>query len=368
MLEEGRIGTNEAIVATIYLLSTKLFISFPQQMATVGQTAAWIVPLISFGAGALGFLVISALLGRYPGLGIVELGEKVAGSALGLGASLGYLAFSLSATVIVTREFSETVGTALLPRTPLSVIMAVFVLASLFAAYMGLEALTRAAFLASPLILLTLVLLVLLMLPQTNFDAIFPLLGVGLGKLIYHGVAHAAVAGEVVFLAVIADQLREARKIRMIGLTAIAVTAAMTSVSVLIFVAVFPYPLCVHIPYPGYETTTLIYLGRFLQRVEVMFVFLWVVSGCVELSLGTYMSAMILARALRLPVYRPLLPAIAVIVYTLAFVPPSFPAATRLDFQVVRTFGGFAVFVVPAMLLLIAQARGIKPARGGDLK
>lgn len=360
VLEEGRVGTNEAIAATVYLLSTKLFISFPQQMATVGQTAAWMVPLVSFATGTLGFLIVAALLKRYPGRSIVEVSEEVAGPVFGFLASLGYLAFFFTATVLVMREFSETVGTALLPRTPLSVVMAIFVLAALFATYLGVEGLTRAAFLAAPLIVATLAFLILLSLPQANFDAIFPIFGPGAGKLVYHGVIHSAVAGEVTFLAVVAGQLREAEKVRAIGLVSIAITAFFTSVAVLVFVAVFPYPLCVHIPYPGYETSTLIYLGRFFQRVEVAFVFLWVISACIELALGGYTSAMILARMLKLPVLRPVLPAVAIIGYTLAFVPPDFPTATRLDFEVVRTFGGLAVFVVPAALLLVAQLKDLR--------
>ncbi|MEW6228737.1 MAG: GerAB/ArcD/ProY family transporter, partial [Bacillota bacterium] len=190
--------------------------------------------------------------------------------------------------------------------------------------------------------------------------------GPGAGKLVYHGVTHSAVAGEVVFLAVIAAQLREVQKVRMMGLIGIGTTALFTVVSVLVFVTVFPYPLCVHIPYPGYQTSTLIYLGRFFQRVEVAFVFLWVISGCIELALGTYTSAMILARMLKLPVYRPVLPAMAIIGYTLAFVPPDFPTATRLDFGVVRTLGGLAVFVVPTALLLVAQLKGLRARKGRD--
>lgn len=363
MLEEGRIGTNEAIAATVYFLSSKLFISFPQQMATVGLTAAWMVPIISFGTGALGFLIIAALLRRYPRMSIVEIGEKLAGPVFGSIAALGYLAFFFAATILVMREFSETVGTALLPRTPLSVIMAIFVLVITAAVLLGAEALTRAAFLAAPLIVVTLVFLNILSLPQANFDAMFPLFGPGLGKLVYHGVLHSAVAGEVMFLGVIAPQLRDGQKLRMMGLVSIAITAVFTSVSLLVFVTVFPYPLCAHIPYPGYETSTLIYVGRFFQRVEVAFVFLWVISGCIELGLGAYTSTMILARMLKLPVYRPILPAVAIIGYTLAFVPPDVPTSTRLDFELVRTFGGIAVFVVPALLLLVAQVKEARMAK-----
>ncbi len=362
MLEEGRVGTTEAIAATVYFLSSKLFVSFPQQMATVGLTAAWIVPIVSFGTGAVGFLIIAALLQRYPRKSIVEIGEEVAGPAVGIAASLGYLAFFFAATVLVMRDFSETVGTALLPRTPLSVVMLIFVLVTLAAASLGIEALTRAALLAAPLIVATLVFLNLLSLPQANFDALFPVLGPGPGKIVCHGVLHSAVTGEVMFLGVIAPQLRDGHKLRMMGVLSIAITAFFTSVSLLVFVSVFPYPFCAHIPYPGYETSTLIYVGRFFQRVEVAFVFLWVISGCIELGLGAYTSTMILARMLKLPVYRPILPAVALLGYTLAFVPPDVPTATRLDFEIVRTFGGIAVFVVPAVLLLVAQ---VKQSRSG---
>ncbi|NLB73470.1 MAG: spore gernimation protein, partial [Firmicutes bacterium] len=47
MAGKDKIGTREAIAATIYFLSTKLLISFPQHMAEMGQTAAWIVPAVS---------------------------------------------------------------------------------------------------------------------------------------------------------------------------------------------------------------------------------------------------------------------------------------------------------------------------------
>ncbi|MEW5866761.1 MAG: GerAB/ArcD/ProY family transporter [Bacillota bacterium] len=360
MLEEGRVGTPEAIAATAYFLSAKLFIAFPQQMATVGLTAAWVVPIISFATGALGFLVVVALLKRYPGIGIVEISEEVAGPVVGSLASLGYFVFFFAVTVLVTREFSETVGTALLPRTPLSVTMAIFVLVTVFAAYLGVEGLARAAFLASPVIVATLILLNLLLLPQANFDAVFPLFGPGADKLVYHGVAHSAVAGEVLFLGVIAGQLRETEKVRAMGLASVGITGFFVAVSVLTFVAVFPYPLCMHIPYPGYQASTLIYLGRFFQRVEVAFVFVWVLSGCIKLGLGVYTSAMVLARMLKLPVYRPLLPAIAIIGYTAAFVPPDFPTTTRLDFELVRTYGALVVFAMPAVLLLIAQFKDLR--------
>lgn len=359
-----RIGTREATAATIYFLSTKLLISFPQHMAEIGQTAAWIVPIISFAVATLGFLVIATLIRRYPGKNIVEVSEYVGGPVLGTIASLGYFAFFFATTALLIREFSETVSAALLPRTPLSVIMAVFIIATLLAVYLGIEAITRAALVGMPLIIGTLIILNILLLPQSNFDAIFPLFGPGIRKLIYDGVIHSGIAGEVVFLSVIAGQLDEGEKVKAMGLVSLTVAASFMVISTLTYSAVFPYPLSLHIPYPGYESSTLIYMGRFLQRIEVAFVFLWVISGCIHLALSGYTASVIISNVLKLPSHKPLLPAFAVIAFTFALVPSDVPQATHVDFMIVKTYGGLAVFVVPLLLLLISQLKADRDPDG----
>ncbi len=357
MASEGKIGTREAIAATVYFLSTKLLISFPQHMAEMGQTAAWIVPIVSFAVATLGFLIIVALIERYPGKGIVEASEEAGGPVLGLIASLGYFAFFFATTVLLIREFSETVSTALLPRTPLSVIMAVFIIATLVAVYNGLEAVTRAASLGMPLIIGTLILLNLMLLPQSNFDVIFPLFGPGIWKLIYNGTVHSGIAGEVMFLSVIAGQLDERHKVKTMGLISLSVAASFMIVSTLVYSAVFPYPLSLHITYPGYEASTLIYSGRFLQHIEVAFVFLWVISACIHLALSGYTATVIIRDMLKLPSHKPLLPAFAILGFTFALVPSDVPQATHVDFMTVKTYGGLAIFVMPLILLLIARLK-----------
>ncbi|HAV21062.1 MAG TPA: hypothetical protein DCX02_04160 [Firmicutes bacterium] len=357
MGSKDSIGTREAIAATIYFLSAKLLISFPQHMAELGQTAAWIVPAISFATATLGFLIIVALLRRYPGKNIVEASEEAGGPIFGIIASLGYFAFFFATTIFSIREFSETVSTSLLPRTPLSVIMGVFIIATLVAISAGLEAITRASLVGMPLIIGTLIVLNVLLLPQSNFDTIFPLFGPGIGKLVYNGIIHSGIAGEIIFLCIIAGQLNESDKVQRMGIVSLLVSAVFVVVSTLNYSAVFPYPLSLHISYPGYETSTLIYMGRFFQRVEVAFVFLWVISACIHLALGGYTSAVIAKDMLRLPSHKPLLPALAILQFTLAFVPSDVPQTTHIDFMVVKTYSGLLLFVVPLILLLASRIR-----------
>ncbi|NLS44408.1 MAG: endospore germination permease [Firmicutes bacterium] len=362
MATEKKIGIREAIAATIYFLSTKLLISFPQHMAEMGETAAWIVIIISFITATVGFLVVMALIRRYPTMNIVEASEEAGGSVLGIIASIGYFSFFFATTVLLIREFSETVSTALLPRTPLSVIMGVFIISTFSAVHMGLGAIAGTALIGMPLITVTLILLNFLLLPQSNFDVIFPLFGPGLRTLISRGISHSGIAGEILFLGVIANNLDGRHKMQSAGLISLAVAGFFMVMSTLTYCAVFPYPLSLHITYPGYESSTLIYMGRFLQRIEVAFVFLWVISACIHIALSGYTAVAIVQNIFKLPSYRPLLPAFAVLAFTFALAPSDIPQAMHVDFMIVKTYGGLVVFVMPLILLLISRLRSFAKA------
>jgi len=77
-------------------------------------------------------------------------------------------------------------------------------------------------------------------------------------------------------------------------------------------------------------------MGRFLQRIEVAFVFLWVISACIHLALSGYTAARIIQDMLKLPSYKPLLPAFAILGFTFALVPSDVPEATYVDFMIVK--------------------------------
>ena len=109
----------------------------------------------------------------------------------------------------------------------------------------------------------------------------------------------------------------------------------------------------------------MIYMGRFLQRIEVAFVFLWVISACIYLALSGYTATVIIKDMLKLPSHKPLLPAFAILGFTFALVPSDIPQATHVDFMIVKTYGGLILFVVPLILLLVDRVKGGRDTTGG---
>lgn len=358
MLNEGRVGTSEVYAMTIILISGKIFLTLPQKMAQLGTTAGWMIVATATVIGLVGFGIIAALMHRFPDHSIVEISEQVAGTFFGLAASLMFFAFFLALTVIVLRQFTETVIATVLPRTPISIITTMFVIALVFGCYQGLEAISRLSWLSFPFLFLGAVTILLMSMSFANFDHLFPFWGVGLSRILALGVKHSAIMSEILILPLIYPALRDQDRFSRIGLASILVSGVLMALYSAQFLAVFSVAEASRSAFPAYQLARLIWIGRFVQRVESVFIFMWVLTGLLNMTIALYGATVTLSRLLHLPAYRPLLPAMGVIVYTLSFVPPNFPTIVRLDTEVIGVYGSIVSFVIPLILLIIAWFRG----------
>lgn len=366
-IKDGHIGWREATALIITFTAIKVLLAFPRMMAKHGLSAGWMIPVIATALGLLGFGLIAALMKRFPGKSIVEVSEEVAGKFLGITISLSFFGFFFYLTVVVLRQFAETVIATTLPLTPISVVTAVFLAAVVYGAYLGIETIARGNWLLFPFMLLGYVTILAGVLPYLNTDNFFPVLGTGPATIVKYGMLKSSLLGEVLVLAVICPVIREQKKFTRIGVMSILVAGVTMTAAVVVLIGVFsPQGARDGAAYPLFQLARLIIYGRFVQRIESIFIFVWIFAGLVEICVSLYASAVILARTLKLPVYRPLVFPLALLAYSLSFVPPDYVTATKLETEVLRNYGWSIVFVLPGLLLLLARLRGKGEDGPGD--
>lgn len=367
-LKDGHIGYNEAIALTITIISSKVFFSYPGQMVREGQTAAWLVVLVSSLTAVLAWLVIARLMGRFPGKSLVEVSEEVAGVIPGTLLSLAFFGFFLALTSIVLREFSETIVGTILPETPISVVASILLAAVLYASYMGLEAVSRACFLISPFIMVALLALIAGVLPFAKLNYMAPFLGPGLSTIIERGAIQSSSFAEILILPLLYPAIRQTSKFTQIGLWTIGISTLIMTGVVVVFKLVFPYPMALDTAYPMYQLARLIYLGRFFQRVEAILFFIWIFGALLSLTISFYTSAVTLARSLHLPVYRPLLFPLIILVFAFSLLAPDYVTSLRIDEEILRSWGWAPAFGLPLLLLSLAWIRGKGVGQGEQTK
>jgi len=356
---DGGIRTGHAGVAewtallTIYT-STDVFLSYPSRIAEQTAEAAWMVPLLSAIIAASVFWLVQLCMLRFSQTGLITvLWERVSPIA-GMTVALAGAAFFLVQTALVMREFTETVVTTVLPSTPAAVVTILFLLVVMNYAYKGIEGMTRVAILLSVVMLGGLALL--LILPLTWFDAslLSPIMGKGVGSIVLSALTNTSMFIPPFVLSILQPSVRNQKHVLQIGLVSSLLTGAIISLVLVVFIGTFAVAVTGKIPFPMYQLSRLIYVGRFVQRLESLFVFLWTAAAVIKMGLGLWLTAYLYARAFKMPFYRPLVVPFGLLMFIVSFLPPDFTTVMNLSGEVLERYGWVVTMALPLLAASIA--------------
>jgi spore germination protein KB len=354
MIRTGHVGKRELFALLTVFAGTDVFLSYPQQMVARGAQAAWMIPLISMLFALFFFALMGRIVRKY-GQGSFYPQRGGRGIGVGLIAGSLFVSYFVLVTASEMRQFTETVVTTVLPKTPVGFVALPFLLVITYFAYMGIEGLTRVAFVTGPWLLLGLVLLLLTNLNWAHPAYLLPFWGNGLEETLVQGVHFSSMYSNILILSLLAPLLREKEDVFKVGTQSIVTVTCIYALVALVFVMVFTAEAAGKMPFPLYQFARLIYLGRFFQRLESAFVFIWVACAVIKMATGLWICSYLTANIWKMPAYRPLVLAFALIIFALSFLPKNFPETLRYDVTYLLDWGWIFVLVLPTWIVLLAN-------------
>jgi hypothetical protein len=102
---------------------------------------------------------------------------------------------------------------------------------------------------------------------------------------------------------------------------------------------------------------TLIDYGRYLQRVEPIFLFIWVISTMISTTIVFYSFIWVFCKMFRIQDKKPIILAGAVMLYAAALMHKDIISVISGDVQFIRNFGSIPIFVLPVLSFVIASIR-----------
>lgn len=360
MIKEGKIGVQEAVCLITIAITTRVFFTSPGVLADVLGTTGWYMTLISAAGGALGFTFVYLLLKRFPGKNLVEIFDKVFGRWIGFAVSFLLAVIFMLNAAIMLREFTDVMKVYVLELSPPAFIMGIFVIGVAVAAFMGLEAIARFSKLIAYFLLTAFIAVLVLSWQNYEVHRLTPLLGNGLDKTFYHGALRSTVYADAIILGVIAGPMQGVNHIKKAGYRAILLSGLLISVSFIAFSLTFPYYTAAEITAPMYQMASLIDYGRFIQRLESLFLFVWNISTFISVSISFYISLSVYSKVFRIQNIRPIILPACVILITLALIPKDIVSVVKGYVHVIRQSGWIVFFVPPILALGIAKIRRLK--------
>lgn len=355
-MDEGKIGVREAIWLVTLAISAKAFFASPSMLVGLVGNTGWYMTLVSALTALVGFLFIVLLQKRFPGKDIMEIFDRTLGRFLGFAFS-GLLAlYLLFKGITRIAEFNEVIKVYVFPLSPNWFITGIYVVCVFTLCMLGLESIARFAKLFIGFMLAGFFVVLVLNAQNYHPNYLYPILGYGLDKTLLQGVVRSSVYGEVILLAVFAPSLQGIKHIQREGMTGIALSAALICLSLLSYTLTFPYYMARDITAPMYEMATLIDYGRFLQRVEPIFLFIWITGTLISTTIVVYSFFWVYCQIFRIQDKKPICIAGCILLYASALMHKDIEAI--LDYvRWIRNYGSIFVFILPLISLAAALIR-----------
>ena len=351
-------GCWEAVSLIIVLICNKIFLNFPRRVAEEAGTAGWLMTIYVSLVAIFLFFLISVLFKKFEGKDILDISEFVAGKAGRVIIGIVFLIILIFTVSIVLRQFAENIKIISLPLTPLSIVTFLFVIGIITGASLGLEPIMRISVLIVPIIIIGFLVILISSSNYFEISNITPIFGLGLDKIFLSGLNSLSIFSDFVILLFLPPFLKTHNNFKKTGYYSFILSSIFLVLASLSYLLIYQYPNSNENFLPIYQITRIISHGRFFQRVESVFLVLWVLSALLYLTMVFFFILHIFRKTFNLDYYKPLIPSFIIIVFSLSMIPSNLTTAIEIESNYIRRWSwliSFAGVIIVALIAVIKK-------------
>lgn len=354
-MQKSKVGTVEAIMLILTIVVVHTILSLPRNILS-SQKSASILNLIyvSIIAIILAYIIFR-LLKNFPGLDIIDISELLGGKLFKNIVGIIFIAYFIISSSILLRNFCESLKIIYYPMTNIVFIITLFVIAICIA-----NRLDFSATLKTNLIILPLALVCILFLFFSNINKfvpqrIFPILGDGMFNTFVLGLTNLVSFGGIAYLYFLPPILQEPEKMKKITLLSVGITGVYLILSVATLLFMFSFFTETNEITPLYNATRYIEFGNFFQRLESVFLLIWILVFSCYLSIVSKFSMSIFKKITNIETKKPLIDIFGLLIFSIALIPNNLAISQNFESKIYPYLVLGIVFVLGIGILILAN-------------
>lgn len=352
----GKMGVAEGTSLVLTTNFVIIFVSVWSLIIEQAATSAWLIPPIAALAFAVMLMLLLSVMKHIPG-DLLEVTASLLGNQAAKLFTVYFIITFYVYGILLLRQFSENTLITAIPTIDITTICAWFALIAVVVSYIGIEPIARAAYIIIPFLIIGIFLLLLLLHDRFNLYNLAPWLGVDISVLLTTGMKEASLYHSFFLIPLLAASFQNRRTLRITALLGIALSTLIRTITIFAYTGIFGVAVGKEKILPFFELSRLVFISRFIQRVETFFIIFWAIFGLAAIAISLYMTAYLLARLFNLPSLRPLLLPLALVAVQLSLLPAD--VATTIEYsQLAQHFELFGIFAIPAILFIANLLKG----------
>ncbi len=354
-MTKSKIGTLEAIMVILSIVVTHTILSLPREL-TVATKSATIINLIFVSIIAI---IISYLISRmfknFAGQDIIDVSEFLGGKVFKNIIGIIFILYFLVTSSILLRNFAESLKIVYFPMTKLIFILLLFIIALCFANRLAFNASLKTNLLIIPFVLASMIFLFFANMNKFVPERIFPIFGDGLINTFVIGLGNISAFGGIAFLYFLPPFLKEPEKLKKIAIISIGISAIYLILCVSTLLFMFSFFITTNEITPLYNATRYIEFGKFFQRLESVFLLIWILAFACYLSIVSKFSMSIFQKLTKIETKKPLIDIFGLFILAISLLPKDYAISSLFETKIYPHLVLGIVFFLGLSILILAN-------------
>ena len=354
-MTKSKIGTAEAIMLVLTIIVTHTISSMPREIL-VSTKSATIINLIfvSVLAIIISYFIVK-LLKNFPGLDIIDISEFLGGKVFKNIRGIIFILYFLVSSSILLRNFCETLKIIYYPMTNIIFIIALFIIAVCIANRLDFNASLKTNLLILPLVLASIIFLFFANMNKFVPERIFPIFGDGLFNTFVLGLGNLASFGGIAYLYFLPPFLKEPKKMKKIAIVSIGISAIYLILCVSTLLFMFSFFMEANEITPLYNATRYIEFGSFFQRLESVFLLIWILAFACYLSIVSKFAMNIFKKLTNIETKKPLVDIFGILILGISLIPKNYAISEKFETEIYPYLVLGIVFFLGLSILILAN-------------
>ena len=357
MKNSQMIDKNEFIFLGANVIGLNAILRFPKSMTQLAGTAGWILALLIILLAFLGVVILYKLYEPFNGKDILEVANITGGRALEMVIGFFMLIQTIYGGAVVARQFGESLNIIALSNSPVGFVIFLLMIGAGIVGCLGLKTLARLSSMLTKVIMVGVILILLGVVNKFKMVNLFPILGNEGGVTIKNGFVGISWFSGIITYFILIPFLKDKDSSKKVLYRIVGESGLFMFLTTFVYQGVFSYPGNTRQFLPLYALSRSIKQGGKIERIEAIFLVVWVIAALTFITVAAILMAYLFKRLFRIKYYKPLVLAAIIVIFSFSLMYKNIIETPNNFVHFYRKSSYITSYIIPLVLLILANIK-----------
>ena len=366
-MNESKLSTLEAISLILTITIAHTVLSLPRILLSNTKSAILLNLVYVTVIVIVLVYIIYKCFKHFPGMDILDISEFIGGKFLKTILGTCFILYFTISSSILLRNFCESIQVIYFPMTNVAFVILFFIISVTIVNYLSFHASFKATSYIMPFAIVTVIFLFFANIDNFSFNQMFPILGDGFVNTFITGIGNISAFCGICILYFLPPLLKKPENYKKIAFTSVIVSSIYLLFCVATLLFMFSFFIKNDEIMPLYSATRYIEFGTFIQRLESIFLLIWMIVFICYLCITSKISILCFKKITNVKATKPLVFPFSILMFSCALLPKNYAESSFFENTVFRYLVWFFIFIFCIGILIISTiAKKSLNSKGGN--